>query len=275
MSRLLVGLYVLMVGCQQADLVTPPMTDGDPAPGLRVRQVASEYAGTGVYHALYLPTDWRPGKNYPVLVEYTGNHSPKHGSTGEVKDANLGYGLTGGEGFIWVSMPYVQHGGLSNAVRWWGDRQATIDYCKTNLPRILEDFGGDPDNVILIGFSRGAIACSYIGLADDEIALYWKGILAHDHFDGQREWGYAEDGRDDALARLARLNGRPVLASGIGNGYLKQHEGLTDFTFLPVPVSEIFQIPEAGIIDPHTDRWMHRDSVYRDRARAWLAGLLR
>lgn len=277
MSRCFVGICVLtmLIGCAQTGLVTPLMTDADPAPGLRVRQVAPEYAGTGVYHALYLPTDWRPGKSYPVIVEYTGNHSPKHGSTGEVKDANLGYGLTGGEGAIWVTMPYIQHGGLTNAIRWWGDRQATIDYCKINLPRVLEDFGGDPDNVVIVGFSRGAIACSYIGLADDEIASFWRGMLTHDHFDGQREWGYPQDGRDCALARLSRLNGRPVLVAGTGNGFIKQHEDLADFTFLSVPVGEIFEIPEGGVVDLHTDLWMHRDSVYRGRARAWLGGLFR
>lgn len=263
-------LTLLLVGCQQADLVTPPMTDAPPAPGQRVRQVAPEYVGTGVYHALYLPTDWVQGKTYPVLVEYTGNRAPRYNSTGEVKDANLGYGLTGGKGFIWVTMPYIKKGGKANAVTWWGDRQATIDYCKTNLPRILKDFGGDPDNVLICGFSRGAIACSYIGLADDEIAGLWKGMIAHDHFDGQQQWGYPFDDRDSALARLSRLRGRPALISGMGNDYLKEHRDLADFTFLPVPVDEIYDIPEGKVIDSHTDLWMHRDSVYRDRARAWL-----
>lgn len=51
---------------------------------------------------------------------------------------------------------------------WWGDKQATVDYCKVNLPRICERFGGDRDNVISGGFSRGAMATNYIGLADDE-----------------------------------------------------------------------------------------------------------
>jgi hypothetical protein len=250
------------------------MTDDAPGPGLRVRQVAPEYAGTGVYHALYLPTDWKPGKTYPVIVEYTGNHSPNHGTTGEVKDANLGYGLTDGEGYLWVTMPYVQHGGLSNAIKWWGDRQATIDYCKTNLPRVLRDFGGDPDNVVIVGFSRGAIACSYIGLADDQIASFWKGMLAHDHFDGQRQWGYADDDRASALNRLARLGGRPVLVSGIGNDFLKGHRDLADFTFMPVPVDTIFDIPEGPVVDAHTDAWMHRESAYRRAARHWLEDVI-
>ena len=252
------------------DLVTPEMTDDAPAAGRRVRQVATEYEGTDVYHALYLPVDWKPGAKHSVIVEYTGNKFPACGSTGEVKDANLGYGISGGKRFIWVSMPYIDEGRKQNAVTWWGDRQATVDYCKTNLPRICEQFGGDPDSVFICGFSRGAIGCSYIGLADDEIAALWKGMFAHDHFDGQRTWGYPESDRESALKRLARLQGRPVLASGNANDFLKDHLGLTEFTFLPVPVATIFDIPDGKVIHPHTDLWMHRDSEYRQQARNWL-----
>ncbi|QDU41127.1 hypothetical protein Mal4_54920 [Maioricimonas rarisocia] len=255
---------------QPADLVTPEMTDQPPAAGRRGRQIAPDYAGTDVYHALYLPVDWKPGGTYPVIVEYTGNRFPTSGSTGEVKDANLGYGLTGGVGSIWVSMPYIEKGGKANALTWWGDRQATIDYCKTTLPRICDQFGGDPERLFLCGFSRGAIAVSYIGLADDEIASFWKGFITHDHFDGQREWNYPQSDRTSALERLARLKGRPVLVCGGGNAFLHDHLELADFTFLRPPIDEIFDIPERKVIHPHTDLWMHRDSEYRDRARAWL-----
>lgn len=252
------------------DLVTPTMTTVDPAPGRRVRQVAPEYVGTEVYHALYLPVDWKPEGKFSVIVEYTGNRFPPSGSTGEVKDANLGYGLTGGKRFIWVSMPYIEKGGQQNALTWWGDKQATVDYCKTNVPRICEQFGGDPSSVFICGFSRGAIAASYIGLADDEIAALWKGLFTHDHFDGQTKWNYPNSDRDAALVRLARLKGRPVLASGESNDFLREHLELADLTFLRVPVAEIFAIPEGKVIHPHTDLWMHRESQYRRRAREWL-----
>ena len=253
-----------------SDLITPAMTAGDPAPGKRVLQVAPEYKGTKVYHTLYLPTNWQKAKRYPVLVEYTGNKFPACGSTGEVKGANLGYGLSGGKGFIWVSMPYIQKGKKENAVTWWGDRQATIDYCKVNLPRICKEFGGDMKNLFICGFSRGAIACSYIGLADDKIAAFWKGMIAHDHFDGQNKWGYPESDRTSALKRLARLQGRPVLVCGNKNDYLKDHPKLGDFTFLPVPVEKIFKTPEGPVIHPHTDLWAHRESPTRKTARSWL-----
>ena len=255
---------------QLDDLVTPMMTKSAPSPGKRVRQVALEYNGTQVYHSLYLPTDWKWGKSFPVLIEYTGNKFVPSGATGEVKDANLGYGLSGGKGFIWVTMPYIQKGKKENALTWWGDREATIDYCKVNLPRICADFGGDTNNLFICGFSRGAIACSYIGLADDEIASFWKGMITHDHFDGQREWEYQASDRESALRRINRLNNRPALICGDKNSFLKDHTDLADFTFLPVPVNDIFSIPEGEVLHPHTDLWAHRESSTRQKARAWL-----
>jgi hypothetical protein len=259
------------------DLITPRMTEDLPGPGKRVRQVAPKYQGTDVYHSLYLPQDWEENKKYPVLVEYTGNRFEAAGSSGEVKDANFGYGLSGGKQFIWVCMPYIQKGGKENEVMWWGDREATIQYCKDTLPRICEEFGGDVSNLFICGFSRGAIACSYIGLADNEISSFWKGMITHDHFDGQKQWGYAHDDRSSALKRIARLKGKPVLVCGKHADYLKNYLSLADFTFLPVPVSEIFHIPEGQVIHPHTDMWAHRESTPRQRARDWLlrkAGLI-
>jgi len=261
------------------DLVSPAMTTEEPGAGKRVRQVSPEYTGTKVYHSLYLPKDWKPGESYPVLVEYTGNRFPPGKGSGEVKDANLGYGLSGGETFIWIVMPYIEVGRRENAVQWWGDTEATIEYCKKNLPRICRDFGGDRENVFVCGFSRGAIGSSYIGLADDEIAAFWKGMLTHDHFDGQKTWGYPGSDRASALTRLKRLAGRPVLicgqnASSVRNEYLENHEQLADFSFLDVPTREILNIPEGPYIHPHTDLWMHRESDYRKQARRWLAKVL-
>lgn len=256
------------------DLSTPVMTNDQPAAGKRVRQVAPEYKGTEVYHALYLPTDWKPGSKFPVIVEYTGNRFPVSGSTGEVKHANLGYGMSGGKRFIWVSMPYIEKDGTKNALTWWGDRQATINYCKINLPRICKQFGGDPKNVFICGFSRGAVAASYIGLADDEIAALWKGMFTHDHFDGAHEWNYPESDQKSALKRIRRLQGRPVLhtdiRSEIWDEYLVKHQKLARFTYMQIPTREMFDIPEGPVIHPHTDLWMYRESAYRKKARAWL-----
>jgi hypothetical protein len=274
------SLLSTSVDAVETDLVTPVMTEEAPAAGKRVRQTAPEYKGTKVYHSLYLPTNWEPDGNYPVIVEYTGNKFPPGKGSGEVKDANLGYGMSGGQGFIWVTMPYVEEGQTENAVKWWGDKQATVDYCKTNLTRICEQFGGDPDNVFICGFSRGAIGASYIGLADDEIAALWRGIFTHDHFDGQKTWGYPESDRASALKRLTRLKSRPVLVCGqhagtVRDDYLIDHLNLANFTFLDVPTNEIFDIPEGPYIHSHTDLWMHRESPYRRQARAWMQSVLK
>ncbi len=252
-------------------LITPTMTADPPAPGRRVRQTTPEYEGTEVHHSLYLPTDWTPQGKYPVLIEYTGNQWPASGSTGKVADANLGYGLTGGKGFIWVVLPCVENGKQKNAVKWWGDLDATLNYCKVNVPRICEQFGGDRDNLFLCGFSRGAIAANYLGLADDEIAQLWKGFITHDHYDGV----FNVSDQPSALERLARLGGRPQLicsSAGIGKtrDYLQQQIDLDNITFLDVPVHELFKIPDGKIVHPHTDLWMSIDSPYRQQARAWL-----
>ena len=79
MSALLIGLSLIPAAVAaddklaSTDLATPRMTIEEPSAGRRVRQVAPEYEGTEVYHALYLPVDWKPGGKYSVIVEYTGN----------------------------------------------------------------------------------------------------------------------------------------------------------------------------------------------------------
>lgn len=245
-------------------LVTPKMEEGAPAAGKRVRHTAPGYEGTEVFHSLYLPKKWKPDGKYPVLVEYTGNKWGK--STGRVEDAKLGYGLTGGEQFIWVVLPFIEKNGQENAVTWWGDLKASLDYCKVNVPRICEDYGGDPDNVFLCGFSRGAIAVNYIGLHDDEIAKLWKGFITHDHYEGV----FPVSDAASALERLSRLNGRPQLISSVmgtdkTREYLAPHIDLENIRFLDVPVNQVLTT-----VPSHTDHWMQIDSAYRQRARKWL-----
>jgi len=93
------------------DLTPPPVTLDEPAAGKRVRQTTPGWEKTEVHHALYLPRDWKPGGKFPVIVEYAGNGNYKNAfgdvSNGTVDGSNLGYGISGGEGFLWVCLPYV------------------------------------------------------------------------------------------------------------------------------------------------------------------------
>ena len=175
-----------------SDLVVPEAIDAEPSAGRRVKIQLPEFAGSPLFHSLYLPPAWDVGKRWPVIVEYPGNggfsNTLGDRSTGRVEDCKLGFGLSGGRGFIWICLPFVDPKSKSHALNWWGDADATAAYCRAAVAQVCEKFSGDAENVILAGFSRGALACGYIGLRDDDTAKLWRAIFAHSHFDGVRKW---------------------------------------------------------------------------------------
>jgi len=243
------------------------MVNDGPAPGRRVRALADEYAGTEVHHSLYLPADWERGGAYPVIAEYPGNGPYRNGTgdacTGKVEDCSLGYGLSGGRGFIWLCLPFVSADGGRNQLQWWGDVEATVRYCKEVLPRVCTRYGGDPSKVFLAGFSRGSIACNFIGLHDDKIASLWRGFICHSHYDGVRKWPYPGSDRPAAAGRLARLGDRPQFISQEVSveetrRYLSEAGATGEFTFQAIPYRN------------HTDSWVLRDIPERAAARVWL-----
>ena len=247
------------------DLVTPGVTNDLPAPGKRVKQVNADYTGTGVHHVLYLPTDWVKGKKYPVIVEYAGNRCEV--CLGTVEGCVLGYGITRGQGVIWVCLPYVDTANHTNAPTWWGSVDATVAYCKKTVAQICAEYGGDPSAVFLAGFSRGSIACNFIGLHDDEIASLWRGFICHSQYDGVRQWPYAGCDRPAATARLRRLGNRPQFISQESSvedirQFLKEAAPNGKFTFLPMTFPH------------HTDRWILRDMPERKVVRQWFADVL-
>lgn len=269
-------------------LSIPPLADGGPAAGHRVKVTAPEYEGTEVFHTLYLPESWHEtGERLPIIFEYTGNYFPKAGSTGEPEDAGLGFGLSGGQ-YIWVSLPYISADGADNAVTWWGNEEATLDYAKLNVPRIIEEFNAAPDLVYLSGFSRGAIAVNYIGLHDDEIAGLWTAFITHDHFDGVREWRNTHWGtplqkyRELALQRLQRVGKRPYLVSqkraesatniSATEAYIRSVTSDTsNFTFSYVDTAAALgEFPNEFAVHVHTDRWLMKPSRFRSTAWQWM-----
>ena len=247
------------------------MQDGPPGPGLRVRQTAAGWEGTQVYHALYLPRDWQPGRRYPVIVEYAGNGGFRNAygdvCTGRVEDCHMGYGLTAGVGFVWVCMPFVDSAARTNALVWWGDVEASVRYCKQVVHEVCARWGGDPARIILCGFSRGSIACNYIGLHDDDIARLWRGFLCCSHYDGVRTWLYAASDPAAALERLRRLGDRPQFICQEGStaateAYLRGTGVAGAFTFCTIPFRN------------HSDEWTLRDCSARRAARQWLTAIV-
>jgi hypothetical protein len=263
----------------EPDLQAPAMQTTTPAAGLRVRQTVAEFADTEAYHALYLPSDWQPDQRFPILVEYAGNgnYRNKFGdvSTGRVEGSNMGYGLSAGRGYIWLCLPYLNNAGSANVIRWWGDAPThdplpTLRYCKAAIAETCERFGGDPDQVILMGFSRGAIASNFLGLHNDDIAPMWQAFIAYSHYDGVRRWSYPGSDRATALARLARLKGRPqfICAESVANldatrAFIEESGIAGNFTFRLTGFRN------------HNDAWLLRPSQARSELRKWLVQLRR
>lgn len=258
-----------------ADLVLPEITRSAPASGQRVIHTAPSWRETAVYHVLYLPTDWTPAKRYPLIVEWTGNRykSPTGDEcSGTPENAKLGYGLSGGTGCVWISLPYVNASGTQNVSTWWGDApqyapEQTLAYARAAVRFVCDNFGGDSTKVLLAGFSRGAIACNYLGLHDDETARLWSGFVCYSHYDGVRKWPFPDSDAGSASTRLNRLKGRPqfICAEGTGadetRNYLVGIAGKSteEMTFLSTGFKN------------HNDAWILRPSEARAQLREWFA----
>ena len=264
----------------EPDLTIPKLEAGQPDIGKRVKQTIPDYEQTGVYHVTYLPTDWVKGKRYPVLIEYAGNnYRGAYGdiSTGRPEGSNMGYGISGGRGFIWVCLPYLNATGDNIALTWWGDSKnrtarPTLDYCNKAVPWICEKYGGDTNRVILCGFSRGAIACNYLGLHDDETAKLWRAFIPYSHYDGIATWPYPASDRDSALTRLKRLAKRPqficheVTSSQLNLAATKKWIESTG-------IKANLTFAKTGFRN-HNDAWLLRNSPARKYLRAWLKRVL-
>ncbi|WP_155907155.1 hypothetical protein [Lunatimonas lonarensis] len=254
------------------DLEVPEISNEPPARGKRVKQVLEEYEDTEVYHILYLPTNWKLGKKFPVIVEYPGNgpYTNKYGDecAGIPDDTNLGYGISGGRDFVWVSLPFISLDGRQNQLKWWGDVDASVKYTIEAVKKVCREFGGDEKLVFLAGFSRGAIGSNYIGLHDDEIAGLWCAFILFSHYDGVRDWGYEGADKASAVRRLERLRGRPQLIMQEGTGTKETKEFLEstgikgNFTYLNIPYRN------------HNDKWVLQNIPERRFLRQWVADVI-
>ncbi len=173
---------------------------------------------------------------------------------------------------IWAALPFLNEEGNDIAITWWGSKpdhkpDTTVALVKRVVAMLRADYGGDSERVFLAGFSRGALACNAIGLADDEIAGLWRGMIPYSHYDGVREgWPYQNAKLPFALERLKRLGktpqficheGAPDRISGTRT-YLESTGDEGNFTFLGTGFRN------------HNDAWVLRPSKARDQLRAWF-----
>lgn len=261
------------------DLTVPSVSQSAPAAGLRVPIRATGWTPDTIYHLLYLPTDWHASGTFPVIVEWTGNqYKNPNGDvcSGKPEDAKLGFGISGGKGSIWVTLPYLDHSGTQAVTTWWGDSpshdpRATLAYCRAAVSEVCSRFGGDPQRVVLAGFSRGSIAANYLGLHDEETARLWRGFVCYSHYDGVLRWRFPGSDAESAVARLERLRGRPQFVCAENTNaeqtkmYLKQRDLLRmgSFTFC-----------STGFRN-HDDAWVLRPSEARTRLREWFHAVVK
>lgn len=244
----------------------PPLKEGAPKPGRRVAQILPLYEGTDVFHAVCLPIDWAPGRRYPLIVEYPPN-ADVDDPTGGVAAACLGHALSGGRGHIWLTLPCVARLGARNESQWWGDLGATVDYCRQAVRDVCEELGGDPGAVILAGEGRGAVACCFIGLHDDDIADTWLAFLSVGDFDGLCGGDWPGADIDAAHRRLQRVRGRAFMVCQEGDlpaCTLVEMSGINTASFT-------FQALEA--VTP-VEAWATADTPARQAMRGWLQDVL-
>jgi len=263
------------------DVVIPPLTREAPAAGRR--SLLTLDGEPAAYHVAYFPTDWSSNRKWPVLVEWTGNGPYANDlgdvSTGRVEDAELAIGLSGTDGVICVTLPYLDDQGQP-VTQWWGTPpesrpERTVAYARGAVADLCKRYGGDPERIVLTGFSRGAIAAHALGLHDDETARLWRGFLCFSHYDGVRSWPFSGSDRASALERLKRLGDRPefVLAESTNVAGASLMEVRDYLAASGQPLDRI-EFAETGFVN-HDDAWALRPSPCRDRVRTWLKTLLK
>jgi hypothetical protein len=261
------------------DLSVPPLSNTQPSPGTRTKLTTENYPEDSVYHILSLPANWQPGQKYPILVEFAGNGNYSNAlgdlSTGKPEGCVIGYGLSGGQDYIWLVLPYVEKradGSLANCLQWWGDMAETKQYCLKTIESVCLNYGGDSNRIVLCGFSRGAIGCNFFGLHDDEIAQIWCGFFCHSHYDGVRKWPYQGSDRAAALTRLKRLGHRPQ--------WISHEESIADVeTYLrSIEIDGIAVANQCTFekipFPNHSAEWLLCDLPQRESARKWLRRVL-
>ena len=193
----------------QGRLNVPNVEESTPAPGKRVRYRLRGDEPNGLYCVLNLPENWRANAKHPVVVEFPGNlfFTPGCYSTGLPEQCVMGYGMTKGRDAICLGMPFVDRLLGKPVESGWGNADDTAQYAMQIVEEVCAKFGGDRQNIVLTGFSRGAIACGYIGLRNPQIASLWKGFHACQHYDGDGWNGATMPG---ALERAARFQGQAV-----------------------------------------------------------------
>lgn len=260
----------------ETDIRVPPAEEKEVEPGRR-SIVKLEDSRWQIPYVLYLPRNWDRSRKWPVFVELPGNGGYRDSNgdecTGFPQDCNMGYGLTEGEDWLWVCLPFLNADGSKVAIQWWGDAPqhdpaTTLSFWQAVLKDVEQRYSGDSGLVVLAGFSRGSIACNALGLHDDATSRLWTAFLPCSHYDGVRTWPFPGSDRTSALRRLDRLGRRPQLICGEGT-QPRETESYLESTRVS---RDHLTVMSTGFRN-HSDQWTLRPCEARKKARDWLSSL--
>ena len=188
-------------------------------------------------------------------------------------DGDLTYGLSGGYGAICLTLPFLNNNDQIQQ-KWWGNGtperpSPTLDYWREVVADTCEKYHGDPNRVILVGFSRGSIAVNAVGLSTDEAAGLWKAAVCFSHYDGVGDWPFPKSDAASAIERLQRLGNKPqfIISESPPDG-----PALSDKAREFIEKSGVkgdFTYATTGFLN-HSDQWALRPSLARTKVREWL-----
>jgi len=248
-----------------ACLVPPLTTEGAPQAGKRVRVYLKAYPKA--YYVLFLPYNFtnKGRKKWPVIIESPGNEY--EGLQGLPDDIFLGFGLTRGLNYIWVSVPFIDEEGQVLSMYWGKNPLSTVQLWQEVLEDLSRRFTIDHKKMVLAGFSRGAVSTSYIGNYTDAIRTKWVAYFACAHFDGccQTLLGSAEE-------RIARIQGRKVCIC-VGTNDSAKTCSIHAYERLMRQGCPATYIEIPGV--DHRPDWILGESESAEKAREWLEAVCR
>ena len=140
---------------------------GRPAAGKEVKVHDPDVGGAG-YYTVYLPSDYSPGRAFPIIFSYHGQFEEPQGT--------IFRQITGGKGFIVIGMEY-QPGSLpqtklpANAV---DPMTHEVDALRRIAAGLRADLKVDPKQMFIGGFSQGGAQAQAVATRTQEL---WAGVI--------------------------------------------------------------------------------------------------
>lgn len=238
--------------------VIPKIGINGPEIGKRCRIYLKEY--DNVYYLIYLPYNYEDTRKFPIIFESPAN--PYNPTCGLPEDIYMGYGITQGYDYIWVCAPIVDTEDKIIGSYWGKDPLSTVQCWISIIRDVKSKYRIDDSNIVLCGFSRGAISCCYIGNYTEEISKIWSSYFCHAHFDGccQSVLGSSSE-------RINRIGNRKVLITVGENDYAKICSQRSYEKLLKSEINvNYIEIPGVD----HSPNWILDETESTNKAREWL-----